>query len=391
MCNLLIIEGNDSALKKECINYLKSNNINSIYVDLLNNLLGELIFWLKENNQIDIALNLLDEFIEMIIKKYKNNYLIITNAYLIFYSVCDEKHWKNNKYVKQSILIADKNEITEDEVGFYDYHLNKFFLKRMQEIRDVFELEAIENINDFKRSVSKMVLTKIGEGKSKIIYESCNSIVLKYKGDVRCSTQPEVFDNKIAKIRAKTTIAIFNYLKSVGISVCDCKLYDETQNTIIMEKTTPIKLEFIPRFYAAGSVVKRFGFEEGYKFKDLILKIDYKTDSEDYLITDQLIIEKNILNNIQLNDAKKLATQVANELNRLFKNKGLILWDFKLELGIDASGNIKLIDEISFDGMRLKDEYGNSYDKDVYRNTGNLEKTLKAYEKAYNMVFGELK
>ena len=48
-------------------------------------------------------------------------------------------------------------------------------------------------------------MKKIGEGKSKLLFEDGQSVVMEFKGDVRCSTQEVLYDLRIAKIRALFT------------------------------------------------------------------------------------------------------------------------------------------------------------------------------------------
>ncbi|MGE5328644.1 MAG: phosphoribosylaminoimidazolesuccinocarboxamide synthase [Deltaproteobacteria bacterium] len=233
-------------------------------------------------------------------------------------------------------------------------------------------------------------LSKVGEGKSKIIYTDGVSTYLEFKGDVRCSSHIEKYDEEIAKIRAQMTCLLFDYLSQEIDGVAKAELIEP--KIIKMETLDPLPLEWIPRYIAAGSVVKRFGFKKGHVFNKLVLKIDYKTDMDDYLITDELIIEKGILNKKELEKAKKLVYSIAGSLKNLFLSKGLKLWDFKLELGINPyTRQIKLIDEISFDGMRLKDaNTEESFDKDIYRETGSIDAVIKAYRQGFNRLFGVL-
>ena len=233
-------------------------------------------------------------------------------------------------------------------------------------------------------------LTKIAEGKSKIIYIDNNKmdVYLEFKGDVRCSHQRVQYDERIAILRAMTSYKIFCYLYEKNVK--QIVLPELVTNSMLkMKKVYSYPLEWIPRYYAAGSVVKRFGFMEGYKFKKPLLKIDYKTNTEDYLITDEFIIELGLLNATELQNAKKLCMEIANILKTFFLSKELVLWDFKLELGKNYDGTLCLIDEISFDGMRLKDSNtGESLDKDIYRQTGDIEKLIKAYQAGYERLFG---
>ena len=229
-------------------------------------------------------------------------------------------------------------------------------------------------------------MKKLLEGKSKILYEDGNSIIMKYKGDVRCSNQKVVYSDLVAKERVRFTYQLFKLLHDNLNGILMPEIVDES--SLKMKKVMPIPLEWIPRYVAAGSVVKRFGFKEGKKFNDMVLKIDYKTDLEDYLITDQLIVEKGILSEEELFAAKVLCKQVAECIQKHCIERQLEIWDFKMELGRDSDGQIVLIDEISLDGMRLKDmKTKKDYDKDVYRKTGDIEKLIQVYREGYNRLF----
>ncbi|WP_392367160.1 phosphoribosylaminoimidazolesuccinocarboxamide synthase, partial [Streptococcus suis] len=61
-----------------------------------------------------------------------------------------------------------------------------------------------------------------------------------------------------------------------------------------------------------------------------------------------------------------------------FAQIGLKLIDFKLEFGIDSSGQILLADEFSPDNCRLWDADGNHLDKDVFRR--GLGELTEVYE-----------
>jgi phosphoribosylaminoimidazole-succinocarboxamide synthase len=242
---------------------------------------------------------------------------------------------------------------------------------------------AMENVEDIVQALN---LKKVGDGKSKEIYSDNESIYLFYKGDVRCSNRPAVYNETIAQLRLKSSVNFFRVIAKEIDRVIPHTVVNPV--TIKMKKVKPVKLEWIPRFYAAGSVVKRFDFPYGYKFTNPVLKIDYKKDEDDYLINDDLIIEKEILSASQLQTCKDIAYKTGRILFDFCKSRGTTLWDFKLELGMDDDGMIYLIDEISFDGMRLKDAItGESYSKDTYRETGDLSLVIKSYENGYKKLF----
>jgi len=229
-------------------------------------------------------------------------------------------------------------------------------------------------------------LTFLKEGKSKKIYTDGNFVYLEFKGDVRCSKYTTQLDDEVALIRAKTSHLLFRKLREQYDFISSSEyIYP---NVIKMDMATPLPLEVIPRYVAAGAVVKRFGFQEGYIFSKPVLKIDYKTDEDDYLITDELLLEKNILDPRQLEELKFVSLSISNVLRNFFFKKKADLWDFKMEFGIASDGSIKLVDEISFDGMRLKSLItGESLDKDVYRETGDINKVKEAYRNAFELLF----
>lgn len=231
-------------------------------------------------------------------------------------------------------------------------------------------------------------LKLIAEGKSKRIYSDDDWIYLDFKGDVRCSNFGTKYDERIAILRAKTSYAFY---KELSKKIDNIAYVEQVSSKVLkMEYVTPLPFEWIPRFIAAGSVVKRFGFKDGHIFKNPVLKIDYKTECDDYLINDDLIIEMGVLSEEMLKQACQLALDIAESLKKICLSKNIDLWDFKLELGVSNTNQIKLIDEISFDGMRLKDKVsGESYDKDVYRKSGDIESVVEAYEKGYMKLFGD--
>jgi phosphoribosylaminoimidazole-succinocarboxamide synthase len=224
-------------------------------------------------------------------------------------------------------------------------------------------------------------------GKSKIVTYVGELAHLEFLGDAACSGRPTVFDPRIAAIRCRSTLEFFNLLRRRIPSIPEVR--EAGENRLVMRKLDPLPLEWIPRFFAAGSVVKRFGFVEGSRFGRMVLKIDFKSEKEDYLINDDLIIESGLLNASELLKAKELVGAIADFLREHCEQAGFELWDFKVELGLDENRDLALMDEISFDGMRLKKKgTGISFDKDIYRKTGDLEKLVSGYQEGFRALFG---
>lgn len=127
----------------------------------------------------------------------------------------------------------------------------------------------------------------------------------------------------------------------------------------IRDLTVP-PLEFVLRYYTAGSMCRRFSLEEGLAFEPPYLEVTLKDDVEgDPLISERLCIMKGILSEGQYNEALDLLLRVGEVLKNELDGMGLKLIDFKIEVGYDKSGKIYVVDEITPDIWRVKDDNGN--------------------------------
>lgn len=115
-------------------------------------------------------------------------------------------------------------------------------------------------------------------------------------------------------------------------------------------------LEVICRYRAVGSFLRRYGAycEEGQQLNGLI-EITVKDDKRhDPPISKDALIELNILNESDYKLIKEYAKKIATMVKAAFANKGLDLYDIKLEFGRHkGTGEIMLIDEISGGNMRV--------------------------------------
>ena len=124
------------------------------------------------------------------------------------------------------------------------------------------------------------------------------------------------------------------------------------------------KLEFVLRFFTAGSMCRRFALEPGIPFEPPYLEVTLKDDEQgDPLISERLCLMKGLLKEGEYAKALELLTRVGDVLRDVLKGLGLKLIDFKMELGIDENGNIYIADEITPDIWRVKDAYGNIPDQ----------------------------
>ncbi len=127
----------------------------------------------------------------------------------------------------------------------------------------------------------------------------------------------------------------------------------------VRELTVP-PLEFVLRYYTAGSMCRRFTIEEGLAFDPPYLEVTLKDDDQgDPLISERLCIMKGLLVEGQYDEALDVLVRVGEVLKNELAGMGLTLIDFKIELGYDADGKIYVVDEITPDIWRVRDEAGN--------------------------------
>lgn len=127
-----------------------------------------------------------------------------------------------------------------------------------------------------------------------------------------------------------------------------------------VRKLTVPKLEFVLRYYTAGSMCRRFTLEENIPFDPPYLEVTLKDDEQgDPLISDRLCIMKGLLVEHQYDEALDILTRVGAVLRKELAPMGLSLIDLKIEVGYDENGKMYVVDEITPDIWRVRDENGN--------------------------------
>ncbi len=120
------------------------------------------------------------------------------------------------------------------------------------------------------------------------------------------------------------------------------------------------KLEFVLRYFTAGSMCRRFTLEEGIVFDPPYAEVTLKDDIQgDPLISERLCIMKGLLKEGQYDEALGIVTRVGEVLKKELASLNLTLIDFKIEVGYDENGKIFVADEITPDIWRVRDENGN--------------------------------
>lgn len=129
---------------------------------------------------------------------------------------------------------------------------------------------------------------------------------------------------------------------------------DLEKRAMIAKKAERFGLEFIVRFRAHGSFVRRYGkfVKEGQPLHALV-EITLKDDQRgDPLILDESLDALGILPLDQVREAKTLVRNAAGVIRADLAKKGLELLDIKFECGL-VDGRMVIIDDISTDNMRV--------------------------------------
>src|SRR5699024_4958028 len=115
-------------------------------------------------------------------------------------------------------------------------------------------------------------------------------------------------------------------------------------------------LEVICRFKAVGSLIRRYGdyIEEGAElpaYVEVTLKDD---ERQDPFINEAALEALNILNADEYDEIVNLTVKISEVIKEELAEKGLDLYDIKLEFGRnEETGEVLLIDEISGGNMRV--------------------------------------
>ena len=115
-------------------------------------------------------------------------------------------------------------------------------------------------------------------------------------------------------------------------------------------------LEVICRFKAVGSFIRRYGdyIEEGAElpaYVEVTLKDD---ERQDPFINEAALEALNILNADEYKEIVDLTVKISEVIKEELAQKGLDLYDIKLEFGRDQkTGEVLLIDEVSGGNMRV--------------------------------------
>ena len=118
-------------------------------------------------------------------------------------------------------------------------------------------------------------------------------------------------------------------------------------------------LEVICRYRAVGSFIRRYGlYAKSGDLLDEYVEFTLKDDDrEDPLINEDALVQLGLLKENEAAEIKELTQKISNSIKEELAQKGLELYDIKLEFGrLENSDEIVLIDEVSGGNMRVYKE-----------------------------------
>ncbi len=214
---------------------------------------------------------------------------------------------------------------------------------------------------------------KLYEGKAKVLYEGPEpgTLVQYFKDDATAfnAQKKDVIEGK-GVLNNRLSEYFMTGLTQIGIPNHFIKRLNMREQLIRQVEIVP--LEVIVRNFAAGTMAKRMGMEEGTPLPRPIVEFSYKDDAlGDPLVPEEYIIAFGWASQQELDDIVSMALRVNDWMSGVMYGVGIKLIDFKIEIGRVWDGEFpRLIvaDEISPDSCRLWDiETGRKLDKDVFR------------------------
>lgn len=226
--------------------------------------------------------------------------------------------------------------------------------------------------------MEKRELLYTGKAKSVYTTDDPDRLIILFRNDTSAfdGKKVEQLDRK-GMVNNKFNAFIMEKLAEAGIPVHQERLLSDTESLVKRLKMIPV--ECVVRNYAAGSLVRRLGVEEGKELSPPTFELFLKNDAlGDPMVNEYHVRSFGWATDAQLERMKELSFKVNDVLKQLFDAGNMLLVDFKLEFGL-FHDEIVLGDEFSPDGCRLWDkDTRKKLDKDRFRQ--GLGSVVEAYE-----------
>lgn len=223
-------------------------------------------------------------------------------------------------------------------------------------------------------------------GKAKSVFETQNPdlLILEFRDDTSAFNGERIEQlARKGQVNNRFNAYIMQKLAEAGIETHFEKSLSDTE--VLVKRLSMIPVECVIRNYAAGSIVRRLGLEEGKPLSPSTYELFYKDDGlGDPMVNESQAIALGWATQAQLDEMKKLTYKVNDVLTQLFDDGGLLLVDFKLEFGL-FKDRIVLGDEFSPDGCRVWDKATKrKLDKDRFRQS--LGDVVEGYEEVARRI-----
>lgn len=223
-------------------------------------------------------------------------------------------------------------------------------------------------------------------GKAKSVYE-CDDrhVLIEFRDDITAGdgAKHDVVKGK-GFYNCQISGKMLKLLNDSGIETHFVRLLSDTE--MLCRHVDIVPIEVIVRNFAAGSLVRRFPFEQGMELPNPIVNMDLKNDTyHDPMLNTDIALALGLANLQELRELREMGLRVNDVLYDYFDSIGLTLADFKIEIG-RADGKLVVADEVSPDTCRLWVKgTQESLDKDVYRqDKGDV---IATYKRLYEMMF----
>ena len=213
-------------------------------------------------------------------------------------------------------------------------------------------------------------VSELYRGKAKTVFttDDPNKLILEFRDDTSAFDGEKIEQlARKGEVNNKFNHFIMQHLEAAGVKTQVEALISDNES--IVKKLDMIPVECVIRNYAAGSLCRRLGVEEGLELKPQTFEFFLKNDAlHDPMVNETHAIAFGWATQSQIDQMKALSFTVNGVLQPLFEKGGMLLVDFKLEFGVGVNGEIILGDEFTPDGCRLWDKATKKkLDKDRFR------------------------
>lgn len=230
--------------------------------------------------------------------------------------------------------------------------------------------------------------TMLYEGKAKKIFatDQPDRVIQYFKDDAtafNAQKRGTIVDKGV--VNNKVSERLFRVLEEAGVTTHFIERLSDRE--MLTKRVTIVPIEVVVRNLTAGSLVKRLGLKEGESIEPPVVEFYYKNDAlGDPLISEEHVRLMKLAEPRIVEEIKQQARKINSVLQPFFKERKMMLVDFKLEFGLH-NGTLMLADEISPDTCRFWDAgTKESMDKDRFRK--DLGRIEEAYQEVLRRVCG---